>query len=333
MQASIRDALFVQMQCDFEQALIGKAEQRRAQRRGEFDRILRIVDRGQERGQVVDFLAVVKAAPLDGIAGHAGPHEGVLVDRDVAERAQQQRDIGELHRTRRAHARIDHGSLLTDYPRAAPRDRVRLDPAKGTRAALCAVGVLRLKTHDQLDGGRVARGPDRFQPMLVAPFDLVRLVIWMVGGAHRVRAYRVDEINDRRKRAAVLTQRPRQDRERRARPVEDRDVCAAEAIDRLLFVAHHKKLRRGRAVLGEKAHNAVLDRVSVLAFVEQQCAERAPVAVRDFRMAAQQAVCEDQQIVEGDDAFVALAPFELGGDIRDQRGDLERRRRRAIRAI
>ena len=89
MQASIRDALPVQMERDFEQALIGQAEQRRAERRRKFDRILRVVDRAQQRGQVLHFLAVVKAAAFDGVTRHAGSQEGVLIDRDVAERTQQ----------------------------------------------------------------------------------------------------------------------------------------------------------------------------------------------------------------------------------------------------
>jgi len=50
-------------------------------------------------------------------------------------------------------------------------------------------------------------------------------------------------------------------------------------------------------------------------------------------MLVQQAVCENQQIVEGHDALFALTPLEFGGDIRGQRGNLERSRRRAIRAI
>ena len=137
-----------------------------------------------------------------------------------------------------------------------------------------------------------------------------------------MRAHRVDEVDDRRERAAVFAKRPRQDRERLARPVEDRDVGAAEAIDRLFLVADHEQLRRRRAVLGEQAHDSVLDRVRVLVFVDQQGAERAPVAQRDFRMAAQQPTGEDQQIVEGDDAFVALALLEFGRDIRGERGDL-----------
>ena len=238
-----------------------------------------------------------------------------------------------MHRTRRARARIDHLDWFADHPRTAPRDRIGLDPARGARAALRTVGVLPAGTHDQLDGRRVAGEPDRLQPMLFAPLHLVGLAVWIAVGPHRVRAHRVDEVNDRRERAAVLAERPRQDRERLARPVEDRDVGAAEAIDRLFLVAHHKKLRRRRAVLGEQAHDAVLDRVCVLVFVDQQGAERAPVAQRDLRMLVHQPVCENQQIVEGHDALFALTPLEFGGDIRGQRGNLERSRRRAICAI
>ena len=90
----------------------------------------------------------------------------------------------------------------------------------------------------------------------------------------------------------------------------------------MFLVADHEKFRRRRGVFGEKAHDAVLDRVGVLVFVDQQSAERAPVALGDLWMALKETTGQDQQIVEGDDALVALAPFEFGGDIRGQRGDL-----------
>ena len=101
----------------------------------------------------------------------------------------------------------------------------------------------------------------------------------------------------------------RQHRERFALAIEHRHVGAAEAVNRLFFVAHHEKFRRARGAFGQKTHHAVLDRVGVLVFVDQQSAERAPVALGELWMVLEETPGQDQQIVEGDDALLALAPL------------------------
>ena len=89
----------------------------------------------------------------------------------------------------------------------------------------------------------------------------------------------------------------------RARVVEQEalhvlDLGAAPAVDGLVVVADHE---HAAAVAGEQAHEAVLDRVGVLEFVDQDFAEAMPVMREQRRVVATARCLRAEDLDHADD--------------------------------
>ena len=87
---------------------------------------------------------------------------------------------------------------------------------------------------------------------------------------------------------------------------EEAHLGAAEAVDRLLGVAHHHE--RPGAVPGEEARDLDLERVGVLELVDDQVAEAAAVPLAHARVVAQRVARHQQEVEEVEDAPLGLLP-------------------------
>ena len=99
--------------------------------------------------------------------------------------------------------------------------------------------------------------------------------------------------------------RPSSDMRREA--LEQLHVRAAEAIDRLVGVAHANSLPVVIAAPHSVFHEFHLHWIGVLQFVDKQEAIAFPQPVANLRMIAQQVAVSDQQILKIDDAVLPFA--------------------------
>ena len=142
---------------------------------------------------------------------------------------------------------------------------------------------------------------------------------------------RVHEVEDRRDGAEVGSQ-GQLAAELRAHVLEHGDVGPAEAVDRLLLVAHHEHERRGGA-RRQQPHDLGLHAVGVLELVDQDGAEAAGVALAHGGVPRQDGARLADEIVESEDGVLALAGAERIADGGDQAGEALVLRQRVQHAV
>src|SRR5438034_881763 len=145
------------------------------------------------------------------------------------------------------------------------------------------------------------------------------------------RRERVHEVEDRRDGAEVGSQ-GQLAAELRAHVLEHGDVGPAEAVDRLLLVAHHEHEGRGGA-RRQQPHDLGLHAVGVLELVDQDGAEAAGVALAHGGVPRQDGARLADEIVEGEDGVLALAGAERIADGGDQAGEALVLRQRVQHAV
>ena len=107
---------------------------------------------------------------------------------------------------------------------------------------------------------------------------------------------RVGGVQDRLRRAVVLLELDHRRVREVVLEVQDvADVRAAEAVDRLVVVSHHRDVA---VLLAEQLEPAVLGPVGVLVLVDQHVPEGAPVAVAHIVEQLEQVHAAEQQVVE-----------------------------------
>ncbi len=156
--------------------------------------------------------------------------------------------------------------------------------------------------------------------------------------AHFVAEQGVDELDHGRLAAEVQRQRQAAGgRNLVAEAAEDVRIGPAEAIDRLLVVAHEEELAVGHAAVAQGPHQFDLQRVGVLEFIDQQQPGLRGQPLPQLRAgrAGNQVAGADQQVVEIQRRQFGLALLKgVGQAVRD-RQEAERRlgRRQGCRRI
>ncbi len=212
------------------------------------------------------------------------------------------------------------------HAREPPREHQHVSRAAWARSAVDGVahGLAALRDPEQergesarlgdeqlLAGGVRARGEAQRDDGLprVEPRRrcdrLVGRLVRLVRGLDQVREHAVDEAEDRGSRAEVLGQVQHPCLGLADEFPEESDLCAAEAVDRLLGVADDHE--SAGAVAGEEARKLHLKRVGVLELVDHQVAEALLEPHAHARVVAQRVARLDEQVEEVEDAALGLA--------------------------
>ena len=194
------------------------------------------------------------------------------------------------------------GSRTASPPRATPaRKAARPEASASRRSSPLAFGG---GGEAQRDHGGLVGEPRRRRDRLVG-----RLV-GLLRGQDELGEDPVHEAQDGGARAEVLHEVQHGPALRGLRPArqlaEEAHLGAAEAVDRLLGVAHHHQ--RPGAVAGEEARDLDLQRVGVLELVDDQVAEAAAVPLAHARVVAQRVARHQQEVEEVEDAPLGLLP-------------------------
>ena len=292
-------------------------EEGRAERGGERHAVLGIEDGGEQAHDVAHLLALEEAAPLDDVVRQLAPAERVLVRLHLGEGAQEDGDVAVADAVLGVQALDD------------ARQHARLQLARLGRPQLALVVLV--------DEGDEPHRRRRARDAAVREEALPRVEAGPVARAtarrhlEDRRRERVHEVEDRRDGTEVGPQGQLAP-ELRAHVLEDGDVGAPEAVDRLLLVAHHEHERRGRA-RRQEAHDLGLHAVGVLELVDQDGAEAAGVALAHGGVPRQDGARLADEVVEGEDGVLALAGAERVADGRDQAGEALVLRQRAQHAV
>ncbi len=140
-----------------------------------------------------------------------------------------------------------------------------------------------------------------------------------------VRDHRVGRVQDRLRGAVVLLELDHLGVREVVLEVEDvADVGAAEAVDRLVVVAHHAEVA---VLLREELKPAILGPVGVLVLVDQHVPEAPPVAVAHLLEELEQVHAAEQQVVEvhrvGAVQALLVEPVDVGGGLLEEALHLE----------
>ena len=322
------------------QVVVGEAEEGRAERGEDREAVRGVVDRAQDVRERPHLVAGVVLLAADQAERDAPGGEGALVVLDEV-RAHAPDEERHVARARRAHA-----VAVADAPRALPRDLVeerrhgRGD--RGHEGADLAVAVLRkpLRGHGEGEGPRAA-AVDLVPVRDERPRGGVEVPV----REHLVEPL-VDEGDDRRDRAEVGGEGEglaAASLDEALRLLVDRDVGAAEAVDRLLGVADDEELARLQAaaapvgrglplrVLGQEERDLGLQRVGVLELVHQDEVE-APLEVAAHGDRGLQDVARaEEEVLEVHDRRVRLRLL-VGGEeapqpVAQRPGEVRARRR------
>src|SRR5438132_1358929 len=299
------------------EGVVVEREERRAGRGGERHGVRGIEDGGEQAHHVAHLLALEEAAPLDDVVRQLAPAERVLVRLHLGEGAQEDGDVAVADAVLGVQA-LDHA-----------RQHARLQLARLGRPQLALVVLVDEgdEPHRRRRAGGAAVRQEALSGVEAGP------VARATARRHLEdrRRERVHEVEDRGHRTEVGPQGQLAP-ELRAHVLEDGDVGAAKAVDRLLLVAHHEHERRGRA-RREEAHDLGLHAVGVLELVDQDGAEAAGVALAHGGVPRQHGARLADEVVEGEDGVLALAGAERVADGRDQAGEALVLRQRAQHAV
>jgi hypothetical protein len=293
-----------------DEALIVDRERARAQRGDEREPVGRVVDRGEHPDQVADLPALVEVAGALVPVGDSGVGERVLVVPEPGAGGHQDRHVAPPARPPRAVV-----VAVADLPPLAVR---RLEQ-RCDRARLLAAELIGPGLRVELAEGEHDRRPPRARRAR-------RLVEFDVAGLHTRLArehcveHGVERGEQLRVRAEVRRDLFMLAFERAvADLVVDRDVGAAEAVDRLLGVPDDREPARRWAkrppvavrllVACEEQRELRLNGIGVLEFVDQHDPVAASEVVARRLVRAQQLGRPEQEVVEV--GLAGCAPLEL----------------------
>ncbi len=292
-----------------EYLLVARAEHRRAERRDEGERIVRILDRPDRGCEVANLLArVVELSSLDDIRNSFRP-EWFLVAVDPRRPGIDHGDIPVAERPPLAHPRVHDGDAPFNEPVNEPRDRFPLALADLACFHLFAV-ELELHRHEGVTRSRPA-GMDRLVPGLEGGAFF---------GSHDLREGLVHPCDDAGDGAEVL-----RDREHGAGPGEailhalvHLDVRFAKAVYALLRIPDDEELSRlgfARPAVarrsGEQPDDLGLNGIRILKLVDEEVA--IAIAQRiERRVVRKELPDANEEIVEIEDA---LRRFPLRDEI------------------
>ena len=200
------------------------------------------------------------------------------------------------------------GSRTASPPRATPaRKAARPEASASRRSSPLAFGGAG-KRSATTEGSSESPGGRRDR--------LVGRLVGLLRGLDELGEDPVHEAQDGGAGAEVLHEVQHGAARRGLRPArelaEEAHLGAAEAVDRLLGVAHHHE--RPGAVAGEEARDLDLERVGVLELVDDQVAEAAAVPLAHARVVAQRVARHQEEVEEVEDAPLGLLPRVERGD-------------------
>ncbi len=319
-RASIRMVLeivqFAELTLRLDQLVVGDAEERPAERGHQGHSVVGTLDGAKQGSQALDLVGHEEALAPDDPHRDAPRDHRIAVYLGIVEPWQENRHVAVAGRARPPVARVEHfPPLLFHYPTDHARQRRSLEAAHdrllaGFRADLFG-GI---QEHD--------RRMRRFLLPVWRQGHVVRLVVAIGGPDDDPGEDGVDRVRDLLDRAETLGEG--QGRalagDRFLGPLVNLDVGPAEAIDRLLRVAHDEEfpglqfhlvpLRRvATPPLGQEEDDLGLERVRVLELVDQDVGEPLLEMLPRRGVVEQQVAGHEQQIVEVQDAFLGLLPL------------------------
>ena len=264
----------------------GQADERRREDAVERGLVARVGERGEPGAEVADDLAAPVAAAADRQRQQVLVLERALVDRQVAEAAQQDDDLlgPRVAAVDEVADALREQACLGVAPRLRARQLAEVGRVVAVPAGLVGQQQLDERRRTPAAGSRPSRSATKSAPRRGANAALI-----------------VSRIGPRlRKFVASVATRPC-GRQRRAARAEDLDVGVAKAVDRLLLVADHEEV-----VAVERLEQRDLAAVGVLELVDHDAVEALGVAAPQRRLGEQQVAGEELEVVEVQRRALAL---------------------------